>query len=301
LLKANFKSYSKINLGLAITAKRPDNYHILSSLFIPISLYDELDIDLKISDNFAFNLRGSSWFYKDIPTDKSNIMYKVAKLISNTSGINFEIDINIKKNIPTGAGLGGGSSNGSYLLKALNSLLNLNYSNDFLKDLSLKIGADCPFFIEAQAALVEGIGEKIKLFDIKESYELLILTPDVNISTKEIFTDFILDLTLQNSGANNFSHIRNAFSCGLADKGVISKLSNDLESTALKKSFKIKQAREFIEKFSPIVCMMSGSGSSVYGVFEKAPFIEGLEVFDGFSAGFIGNWFLCNTKFMRRA
>jgi len=301
LLKDSFKSYAKVNLGLAITGKREDNYHLLSSLFIPIGLHDKISIQLSLSNNFSFSISGSSWFYKDIPYNSLNILYKAAELISNISKIKFNLKLNIEKNIPTGSGLGGGSSNAASLLKSLNKLLNLNYKNEFLKEISLKLGADCAFFIESKPALVQGIGEEIKNFDIEETYELLIVKPDVNISTKQIYSDFILDLTLQNSDVNNFSHIRKAFSCGLADKGILSKLTNDLESTAVKKSGEIKKVRAFIEQYEPIVCMMSGSGSSVYGIFNKAPSFSVLNHYLDYSAGFIGNWFLCNTKFMRRA
>jgi 4-diphosphocytidyl-2-C-methyl-D-erythritol kinase len=299
LLKSSFNSYAKINLGLAITGKRSDNYHLLSSLFIPITLHDTISIELDYAKELEVKIKAKSFYSKSIPLDDTNIIYKAAKLVSELSNVKFKLNVDIEKNIPVKSGLGGGSSNAAFLIKELNKLLKLDYSLEYLQKISLSLGADIPFFIKAKPSLVEGIGEKISVFDIKESFELLIIKPSVDISTAMLYSSFILDLTLRNSNVNNFSQIKKSFSKKLADLDIMAKLSNDLEKTAIKKSNEIEQAKTFINKYSPIVCMMSGSGSSVYGVFKKAPDL-GLKKFKGFKAGFIDDWFFCNTKFLRR-
>ncbi|MCX6112754.1 MAG: 4-(cytidine 5'-diphospho)-2-C-methyl-D-erythritol kinase, partial [Proteobacteria bacterium] len=160
------KTPAKINLGLYITDKRPDGYHELCSIFLPVELYDVIDLKIDpVSDTLKINTSGP--FAADCPTDESNIVFKVYNKI--TSLLKEEkikrrvktesgLDLHIEKNIPAQAGLGGGSSNAAGFLKALNLLWGLNMSNYELKTLVSEIGADVPFFIECKPALVKGIG-----------------------------------------------------------------------------------------------------------------------------------------------
>lgn len=299
-LSSSFVSYAKINLGLAITAKRPNGYHELCSLFIPIGLYDNISIELKGSDCFSCQIYADGFFVNDFPCNENNILYKTAKLVSDKTDLKFKINIYVEKNIPIGAGLGGGSSNAAALLNELNKLLSLKYNRQELIDIALSLGADVPFFLDPRPALVEGIGEKIRFFEPIKNYNVLIVKPSANISTSEIFNEYIFDLTLPLSGVNNFSRIKDMFYHALSDENIISKLNNDLEIVALKKCDKINLAKKCVEKFSPLVCMMSGSGSAVFGLFDVSPKIEMSLVKDTYSATYDGENFLCITKFIRR-
>lgn len=301
LIKCKNKSYAKINLGLAVTGKRADLYHELCSLFIPIGLFDVLNIEFEEAESFRCQIVADGLFSSALPLDNSNLIYRACELVSKTYNKNFNIKVTVEKNIPSGAGLGGGSSNAALILNELNFLLKLNLSNLELKKLALKLGADVPFFIDSVASLVEGIGEKITPFHIHKEYEILLIKPKESVSTSEVFKDYILDLTLNSLSANNFYHIRNLYSCGLSDTHIMSKLSNDLEGLAVRKCPEITKVKDYIKGFSPIVCMMSGSGSSVFGVFEKLSLDFGKNLCDTFYVSQLGNWFLFKTKFMRRA
>lgn len=301
MIKIKKKSYAKINLGLAVTGKRADSYHELSSLFIPIGLYDVLDFEFKKSDNFKCEIISTGLFSSKLPTNESNLIYKTSALISKMFSVNFNIKVNIEKNIPMGAGLGGGSSNAALVLKELNNFLKLKLSKTELMDIAVKLGADVPFFIESKASLVQGIGEIIIPFDMNKEYQILLIKPEESISTREVFKDFNLDLTLNCLNVNKLHHIESLFSSGLADTSSMSKLHNDLECVAVKKCPEIEKVKEYIMSFSPIVCMMSGSGTSVFGVFENLSLDFGGNSCDTFIASRLGNWFLFKSKFMRRA
>lgn len=173
---------AKINLGLFITEKRTDGFHNLESLFLPIPLCDILEMTPSTEETSLICTGLSS----DIPTEK-NIVYKAWKLLQVAHGIG-NVHIHLHKIIPSGAGMGGGSSDGSFMLKALNELFDLNLDSTQLEDYAAQLGSDCPFFIKNKAALVTGRGELVQPvdFNLKGKY-LTIVNPGIHIATAQAF------------------------------------------------------------------------------------------------------------------
>ena len=185
-IPSNFQCFfapAKINLFLKILSKRADGYHCLQSIFQLIDLYDEIYFK-KRKDNKIITQYNVESIKKE-----NDLCLKAAELI--LKDFNFGVDIIVRKNIPIGGGLGGGSSDAATTLLALNKLFNLNYEKKKLMTFGLALGADVPFFINGINAWVEGIGEKLSPISIDEN-EYLLFVPNIHISTQSIFKDFKL-------------------------------------------------------------------------------------------------------------
>ena len=236
-----FKAPAKINLFLRVTGVRDDGFHELQSVFQLIDLYD--DIYIKIRSDTQINFINES--NKIIQQD--DIGLKAAKLILKDKKLG--VDIYLKKNIPIGAGLGGGSSDAATILMAINALAHLNHTKIELMEIGLRLGADVPFFIFGENAWVEGIGESLSKIDIPESVYYLCY-PSFPISTESIFKSFKLTkvpITLK---------ITTYFS----DK--LELQTNDLEYIITKKYIKMKELLNWMNNFG--FAKISGSGSSVF-------------------------------------
>jgi len=284
------KSHAKINLGLYITGKRSNGYHELCSVFLPIELHDKIEITS--SDKFSISATGP--FGRTCPTDEKNTMFKAyskLKALMSTKGVGLDpVKINIQKNIPSEAGLGGGSSDAAAVLKGVNNLYDLGLGSQELKIIGAEIGADVPFFIDEEPALVEGIGELVTPFKLEHNYWILLIKPSKGISTADVYRQFTLSLTLKNSNVKHTEHLRNLCFQGLKKAEELKTLYNDLESISVKILPEISAIRAYLEALSPLVTMMSGSGSSVFAVFDSEPAVDGPKDKD---------WFFCKTKVKR--
>jgi 4-diphosphocytidyl-2-C-methyl-D-erythritol kinase len=249
-----FKAPAKINLFLRVTGVRDDGFHELQSVFQLIDLYD--DIYIKIRSDTQINFINES--NKIIQQD--DIGLKAAKLILKDKKLG--VDIYLKKNIPIGAGLGGGSSDAATILMAINALAHLNYTKIELMEIGLRLGADVPFFIFGENAWVEGIGESLSKIDIPESVYYLCY-PSFPISTESIFKSFKLTkvpITLK---------ITTYFS----DK--LELQTNDLEYIITKKYIKMKELLNWMNNFG--FAKISGTGSSVFMKINDANQIKFLD------------------------
>lgn len=249
-----FKAPAKINLFLMVTGVRDDGFHELQSVFQLIDLYD--DIYIKIRSDTQINFINES--NKIIQQD--DIGLKAAKLILKDKKLG--VDIYLKKNIPIGAGLGGGSSDAATILMAINALAHLNYTKIELMEIGLRLGADVPFFIFGENAWVEGIGESLSKIDIPESVYYLCY-PSFPISTESIFKSFKLTkvpITLK---------ITTYFS----DK--LELQTNDLEYIITKKYIKMKELLNWMNNFG--FAKISGTGSSVFMKINDANQIKFLD------------------------
>lgn len=243
---------AKINIGLNVLNKREDGYHELSSVFYPVSeLYDILEIIT--SDDFSFSSSGIA-----IPGD-NNICTKAFDLLKADYDVG-NVKIHLHKMIPIGAGLGGGSADGAFVLKALNELFELNLTNNQLEKYALELGADCPFFIENTPKYVTGIGEQMTAIDLDLSdYEIKFIFPELHISTSEAYGGVIpkkdetnlLDLIIKPI-ANWKEELR-----------------NDFEVSAFKKHPELSKMKANLYADGAIFASMTGSGSVLYGVFVK--------------------------------
>ena len=243
---------AKINLGLNIESKRSDGYHNISSVFYPI--YDCFDIlEIVSSNSFLFTSSG-------IPIPGSNNLcikaYDLLKLKFNIPAVH----IHLHKKIPIGAGLGGGSSDGAFVLKGLNDLFKLNISNKILKDLALELGADCPFFIENEPKYITGIGDLMENIKLDLSmYEIRLVDSKIHINTKNAYSNIV-----PKSQKLKLSElIRKPIRLW---KDLI---TNDFEQTVFKNYPKLSKVKENLYEKGAIFSSMTGTGSTIYGLFKK--------------------------------
>jgi len=255
------KAPAKINWTLYVLDKRKDGYHNILSLMQCIELYDTLTFEGSDSVEVITDIQ--------VPVEQ-NLVYKSAQLLNDRFGIKRGVRIRLDKEIPSGAGLGGGSSDAAYTLIGLNKVWDLGLGKDELKLLGSEIGSDVPFFFDCPIALVEGRGDIVKPLEIDNQYALLLLKPLVSISTAwayEQLTKATAELTKTEDKFNNIQLIYNALRSG--DVSLIkSKANNDFEDLAMKKYPVIKELKEKLLDAGALMAIMSGSGSTVFGLFE---------------------------------
>ncbi len=243
---------AKINIGLNVLEKRSDGYHELSSVFYPVKeLCDILEI-IPASD-FSFSSTGIS-----VPGN-SNICANAFELLKEDFGIG-NVKIHLHKQIPIGAGLGGGSADGAFTLKALNKLFDLKITNKELEKYALQLGADCPFFIDNTPKYVTGIGEKMTAIDLDLSdYELKFIFPDLHISTAEAYggvSPKIPEISLLNLIKQPIENWKG-------------EVKNDFEISAFEKHPKLAKMKEKLYADGAIYASMTGSGSVIYGIVKE--------------------------------
>ncbi len=247
-------SPAKINLFLQITGKRPDGYHDLVSLMCCVGLYDTVTLSFGVKETSV------SCRHPDVPEDETNLTAVAASLFFNTLNINDGVKISIEKQIPVGAGLGGGSSNAAAVLLGLNRFYDTAFSQDKLISLGCSIGADVPFFIFRKPAIVSGIGDKLKAYQGLESFKILLVFPGFGISTAKVYKNLNLGLTNCKKKLRSFLLNEQSFNPGCH-------LCNDLEPTAASMYPGIFIAKEALLRYGALGALMSGSGSTVFGLF----------------------------------
>ncbi|MFT5824133.1 MAG: 4-diphosphocytidyl-2-C-methyl-D-erythritol kinase [Crocinitomix sp.] len=245
----------KINIGLNITGKRPDGYHKIESIFYPIELSDILEI--VPNDIFSINITGL--FIKG--DRENNLVVKAYSLLKAKYNLP-PVKIHLHKVVPMGAGLGGGSADGSATLVLLNNLFDLKISTKELEEYAVSLGSDCAFFIRNTPAFVQGKGETINPIEVnlKGKY-LYVINPKIHISTGVAFEGII---PVQRSITINDS-IRQDQSTWKKE------LKNDFEETIFPLYPKIAAIKKEIYSNGAFYSSMSGTGSSVYGIFNEKP------------------------------
>lgn len=254
-------SNAKINIGLNITEKLPNGYHLLDMIMVPISLADKLEIKFN-SQKGKLNISSN---IKDIPCDEKNILYKVYKAFYEKTQIEPEdIDIYLEKNIPHEAGLGGGSSNGGFFLKELNKFHNFVLSDEDLSLVGKSVGADIPFFLKNTPCRVKGIGEKLEKIQNNLDCDVILVKPKFGVSTKKAYELY------SKLDEKKFANIDEVLS-GLKEnnlKKVCENIENMLEQGLLIDDENIKNFRNRI-KDTGLDFFMSGSGSCYYILSSK--------------------------------
>ncbi len=249
------KTPAKINLGLNIIGKRPDGFHNIETFFYPIKLYDYLTISLSSSFKFKSNI-------KSLNSDSNNSIIKAKKILEYFTGEKLNFQVELEKNIPIGAGMGGGSSDGAATLLALNKLFELNITKQKLSELALKIGSDVPYFIDPKPCFAISRGEVIQKLKFNIPFPILIVNPGIHISTKWAYENisshkpryhlFNLPLTLP----NKFVELRQL-------------VTNDFEEVVFKKYSEIQKIKDSLYNSGAIFALMTGSGSTVFGIFKN--------------------------------
>jgi 4-diphosphocytidyl-2-C-methyl-D-erythritol kinase len=254
---------AKINLSLRIVGKRADGYHLLDTIMVPVSLYDEIDIRKMrpaSKNRLVDELIKLCCDYPDVPQGEANIVYRAAKLIMQKTGKAQPVSIRIKKNIPVGAGLGGGSTDAAVTLVGLNRVLKLGLSLAALEKMAVSLGADVPFFIRARPARAQGIGERLRPLRGMPRFWSVIVYPGFPVSTAWVYRNLDQKLTKPIVNTSIASSIKDF-------DELVRRLENDLEGVTLKRHPKLGVLKQKLLHEGALGGLMSGSGSSVFGVF----------------------------------
>ena len=258
----HIRAHGKINLGLDILRKREDGYHEVKMIMQSVGLYDKIEMAIiEPSSEPKIDIETN---LKYLPNNENNLAYKAAYLLMSEYNINAHILIRIKKMIPGSAGMAGGSTDCAAVLKGINRLFNLKLSNEKLKEYGVTLGADVPYCIDGGTALSEGIGEKLTKLPDMPPCIILLAKPPINVSTKFVYTN--LDLTKIESHPDIDGMVECIKNQDL--KGMVSKMGNLLETVTEKEYPIITELKEMMVANGALGSMMSGSGPTVFGIFD---------------------------------
>lgn len=253
------KAYGKINLGLDVLSKRPDGYHELKMVMQTVGIYDVLTFQknegsIRISTD-----------HKELPEDKGNLIYQAAELIRETYGISEGVTITLQKNIPIAAGMAGGSSDAAAVFHGMNELFELSMSLSDMKKLGVRIGADVPYCIMGGSALSEGIGEILTPLPAPPKAHLLIVKPDINVSTGFVFKNLQVDTLPFHPDIDGM--VRSLKEGDL--RGITDRMGNVLETVTMKRYPVIGRIKEEMINQGAENALMSGSGPTVFGIYRE--------------------------------
>lgn len=253
------KAFAKINLGLLITGKRPDGYHTLETVFAPVNWYDELTFSS--ADELSMTCSNL-----DLPSDDNNLCLKAANALRDYAEMSKGATIRLTKNIPFGAGLGGGSSDAATTLKVLNVLWEIHAPSDDLHALAVKLGADVPYFLESSGlAFASGIGEE--LLDLERFLPFYIVTvfPGEHISTVWAYKNFYPKFERKVPDLKEML----IELCEDKDLTVLPAFENDFEGVVFDYYPSVRQVKERLLEEGALFASLSGSGSAVFGLFDR--------------------------------
>ena len=257
---------AKINLGLDVVAKRPDGYHNLETIFYPVPLQDILEITVTEEEgapDYTFKMHNAV-FEGD---NNDNLVVKAYKILAADHKLP-KVEMSLYKNIPTGAGLGGGSADAAFALKMLNEIACLNLSDEQLEAYAARIGADCAFFIKNTPAYATGIGNILSPTVCSISgYHLVLVKPDIHISTKEAYS-----LVTPAVAETPLTEIAK-----LAVEEWKGKMKNDFEKSVFANHPQMEKIKEELYNMGAVYASMSGSGSAFFGLFTGQQNIEDIE------------------------
>lgn len=256
----SLKCPAKINLSLDVVGKMDNGYHELKMIMQTVDLFDIVSV--KVSDGDGIFLSSNKEY---VPCDNTNTCYRAAELFYKRLGKIKKVEINIEKNIPQGAGMAGGSADAAGVLRALNELENYPFLDVELKKIGKKVGADVPFCINGGCCLCEGIGEILTPVPPMKNVFLVIVKPEFSVSTVWVYKNLVLSencphpdiekllIALQNEEYSAFK------TCA----------KNTLEAVTAQKYPEIEEIKEKLLEFGALYSMMTGSGPTVFGIFEK--------------------------------
>lgn len=247
---------AKVNLGLNVTERRPDGYHNIETIFLPIALHDELEIVANGKEEASFSQTDG---YTLDCADTDNLIVRTWQIFSKAYGIG-GVDIQLKKLIPFGAGLGGGSSDAAHTALALNELFDLQLSKQQLMDEVSQLGADCAFFIQNTPCYAEGIGDKLSPIEVDTTgYSMVLVKPDVHVSTKAAYSG----VKAQHPKENLRSLVQ------LPVSAWTGKIVNDFERSVFAQFPTIETVKAQLYDMGATYASMTGSGASVFALFPK--------------------------------
>ena len=257
------KAYAKINLSLNITGTDDRGYHTLESIFMPIDFYDLIEIEKSEKPKYSCN----RWYIK---FDSKNTIVKAVDYMKEKYNIADNFSIKLTKHIPTQAGLGGGSSDGAAVIKAINEMYKLNMTKEEIEEACTNVGSDVCFTYYNKTAFVSGCGEKLDFFDVKDDYYVLIVKPKKGISTQECYDKLNLETCLH----PDINNLKNALISG---DSIDNLLGNSLEEVSICLLKDIEIIKNELIKNGASNSLMSGSGSSVFTISKDFALIEKLQ------------------------
>lgn len=256
------KCPAKVNLSLDVLNRREDGYHNLKMLMHTIKLFDILTVTAYPSDTMQITLSSNLWF---LPTDDKNLCVKAAGIFLEKIKCYARVNIKIHKNIPVGAGLGGGSTDAAGTLVALNRLFGGPLSKNALAELASQIGADIPFFIYGGCMLAEGIGEILSPLPVLTDVIFVIAKPNYGISTPYVYKNLHIEMVENHPDIDSAISAIKQNNIHLLGQAA----GNVLETVVTKKYPEINRYKKIMQNHGAIYSLMSGSGSSVFGVFDN--------------------------------
>lgn len=255
---------AKINLGLNIIEKRSDGYHNLETIFYPINLQDALEVAKRDNDSKEYTLRVCGTGLEI--DDEDNLVVKAYKLLKKDHPQMLPIDIHMYKHIPAGAGLGGGSSDAAHMIKLLNEKFLLELSAEQMESYAAQIGADCAFFIKNRPVFATGIGNVFEPIELSlKGYHIVLVKPDIFVSTHDAFSQIKPtrpSVSLKEIVKQPIENWKDS-------------MKNDFEESIFLKFPEVAAIKDELYDLGAVYAAMSGSGSSVYGIFKEP--IENVE------------------------
>jgi 4-diphosphocytidyl-2-C-methyl-D-erythritol kinase len=254
------KAYAKINIGLDVLRKREDGYHDVSMIMQSLDLHDTITISRSDAGGIAITTNLSY-----LPINQDNLVYKAALLFMNTLGIQDGLQINLEKKIPVAAGLAGGSSDAAATLMGLNRLYQAGLSKEALMRLGVKLGADVPYCIQLGTALSEGIGEVLTPLPPMPSCSILLVKPDISVSTKYVYENLRLN---EKSTHPDISAMMAALEKN--DIHTLAKtMDNILQTVTIREYPIISDIKDKMKELGALTSLMSGSGPTVFGIYQN--------------------------------
>lgn len=252
-------SHAKLNIGLRILGRRPiDGFHLLETVFQEIDLADEIKIEVYQGRGMFHERFSLTCNDPEIPTDCNNLILKAVRAMVNFVPIDLCAKIHLIKHIPSGAGLGGGSSNAAAILKWLNGWAEFN--DDDLSDIAVKLGADVPFFLKGGTQYATGIGEELRPVDIPKDWHAVLVFPDLHISTVWAYEQLKISLTEKPKNAIIPSQLKKRFDWRFFE--------NDFDDAIIPSYPEIGKIKEQLLQEGAVYAGLSGSGSTVFGICE---------------------------------
>ena len=256
------RAFAKINLCLDVAGARDDGDHELKMIMVPITFYDVLELqpsrEMEMIMDKAY-----------LPADDRNTIIKAIHVMQRRYGFDLNFRCTLQKHIPTRAGLAGGSADAAAAIRMINRLMRLNMSREEMIEVGREVGSDVPFCLINKPALVEGTGEKIQEFECHPDFELLLVKPRKGVSTKECFR--LVDS--METDHPDCLKMREALICN-DYQGVIDSLGNSLEAPAVQLVSQIKDAKQALLDAGFDGVLMSGSGSTVFGITKDKELVE---------------------------
>ena len=256
------EAHAKVHLRLNVVRKRDDGYHELEMIMVPLTLHDDVTVELSEQDSYSCNIEG-------LAIDESNTVVKAVKLMKDTYGIKEHFHVHMEKHIPMQAGLAGGSADGAAVMKGIHALLDLKVPISELSMLSKQVGADVPFCVYDTPAVVKGIGEDVTPINCQLDFEILLVKPQEGVPTGKAFS--MIDF--QTCEHPDYRKVQHAMETG-DYKAFCESLGNTLEQPAFQIVPLIKDIKQELLGMGFDGVLMSGSGSTVFAISKNHALIE---------------------------